>query len=200
MSKKEVEEKALSSGAKDEDTQVAQKKAEKECLSVSVKDVEGTFTCNLIIKKEDEKNLLKSTGSKSFHAAETMVAQGLSSVTGSCKDLKSLKQKSDDYLALIAELKPQTAYEGLIVSQMASVHQQALECFRWADANKDQSKIFERIQNQGIKLMKLFNQQIATLDKHRRGGNQKVTVEHVHVHDGGQAIVGEVHQGAKDEK
>jgi hypothetical protein len=36
---------------------------------------------------------------------------------------------------------------------------------------------------------------LEALDKHRRGGNQKMTVEHVHVHEGGQAIVGNVNQG-----
>jgi hypothetical protein len=35
-----------------------------------------------------------------------------------------------------------------------------------------------------------------TLDKHRGKGQQKVTVEHVHVHQGGQAIVGNVQTGA----
>jgi hypothetical protein len=34
------------------------------------------------------------------------------------------------------------------------------------------------------------------LDKHRDKGQQKVTVEHVHVHQGGQAIVGNVGSGA----
>ena len=34
-----------------------------------------------------------------------------------------------------------------------------------------------------------------TLNRHRGKGQQKVTVEHVHVHEGGQAIVGEVHAG-----
>ena len=33
------------------------------------------------------------------------------------------------------------------------------------------------------------------LNRHRGKGQQRVTVEHVHVHQGGQAIVGAVHQG-----
>lgn len=40
------------------------------------------------------------------------------------------------------------------------------------------------------KLMNLYLQQVAALDKHRGKGQQKVTVEHVHVAAGGQAIVG----------
>jgi hypothetical protein len=40
--------------------------------------------------------------------------------------------------------------------------------------------------------MRTFAQLVDTLDRRRRGGEQKVTVEHVHVHAGGQAIVGSV--------
>jgi len=36
---------------------------------------------------------------------------------------------------------------------------------------------------------------LEALDKHRGKGQQKVTVEHVHVYRGGQAIVGNVEQG-----
>jgi hypothetical protein len=34
-----------------------------------------------------------------------------------------------------------------------------------------------------------------TLNRHRGKGQQKVTVEHVHVHAGGQALVGNVETG-----
>jgi hypothetical protein len=38
---------------------------------------------------------------------------------------------------------------------------------------------------------------LEALNRHRGKGQQKVTVEHVHVHSGGQAIVGMVEGGAK---
>ncbi len=38
-------------------------------------------------------------------------------------------------------------------------------------------------------------QQVETLDKHRGKSQQKITVEHVNVEAGGQAIVGNVHTG-----
>jgi len=38
--------------------------------------------------------------------------------------------------------------------------------------------------------------QMEALKKYRGKGEQKMTVEHVHVHNGGQAIVGDVHQKA----
>lgn len=46
------------------------------------------------------------------------------------------------------------------------------------------------------KLMNPYTQQLATFNKHRGKGQQKVTVEHVNVHAGGQAIVGNVETGA----
>jgi hypothetical protein len=45
------------------------------------------------------------------------------------------------------------------------------------------------------KLQRTFIQQVETLAKLRRGGEQTVRVEHVHVHAGGQAIVGAVTGG-----
>jgi hypothetical protein len=43
-----------------------------------------------------------------------------------------------------------------------------------------------------VKLLRTYTTQIEALAKVRRGGEQKVIVEHVHVYPGGQAIVGQV--------
>ena len=40
--------------------------------------------------------------------------------------------------------------------------------------------------------MRTFATQMETLKRYRTGGQQTVKVEHVHVHEGGQAIVGNV--------
>jgi hypothetical protein len=45
------------------------------------------------------------------------------------------------------------------------------------------------------KLMRTFTNQMETLKRYRSGAQQTVKVEHVHVHDGGQAIVGNVETG-----
>jgi hypothetical protein len=42
------------------------------------------------------------------------------------------------------------------------------------------------------RLTKAFASQVDALAKLRRGGEQRVVVEHVHIHAGGRAIVGEV--------
>ena len=47
--------------------------------------------------------------------------------------------------------------------------------------------------NLAVKLLRTFALQIEALQRYRGKGQQKVTVEHVHVNAGGQAIVGAVH-------
>ena len=56
---------------------------------------------------------------------------------------------------------------------------------------------WEKSINQGVRLLQTFTAQMEALQKYRgKSTQQKVTVEHVHVHQGGQAIVGAVnHQG-----
>jgi hypothetical protein len=45
---------------------------------------------------------------------------------------------------------------------------------------------------QANKLSRTYAALLDALNRHRGKGQQKVTVEHVHVHEGGQAIVGNV--------
>ncbi len=48
---------------------------------------------------------------------------------------------------------------------------------------------------QANKLSRTYTMLVEALNRHRGKGQQKVTVEHVHVHQGGQAIVGSVEAG-----
>jgi hypothetical protein len=50
--------------------------------------------------------------------------------------------------------------------------------------------------------MRTFTSQMETLKKYRTGGQQKMIVKHIHVNQGGQAIVGSINQrgGGKIEK
>jgi len=48
--------------------------------------------------------------------------------------------------------------------------------------------------NRATKLMRTFANQTEALGRYRGKGEQKMTVEHVHVYKGGQAIVGQVSQ------
>jgi hypothetical protein len=92
-------------------------------------------------------------------------------------------------------VQPRDELEGMLGAQMIATHNAAMECFRRA-MHREQS--FEgRRQNLEFanKLVRSYAALVETLDKHRGKGQQLVRVEHVHVHSGGQAIVGAINQG-----
>jgi len=79
---------------------------------------------------------------------------------------------------------------------MVGTHEAALECLRRAALPNQTFEGRDMALKHAHKLMTLYTQQLATLNKHRGKGQQKVTVEHVNVEAGGQAIVGNVAHGA----
>lgn len=91
-------------------------------------------------------------------------------------------------------LKPQDEAEAMLATQMAAIHLATMTYARRLQKAEflPQSDHAGRTLN---RLARTFTTQMETLKRYRRGGEQKVTVEHVHVHDGGQAIVGSVTKG-----
>jgi len=81
----------------------------------------------------------------------------------------------------------------MLASQMAAVHLAVItQARRLANVETlPQMDSNERALN---KLARTFTTQMETLKRYRTGGEQKVTVHHVTVNDGGQAIVGTVEQ------
>ena len=97
-------------------------------------------------------------------------------------------------LGVIKSIKPNDQIKALLRAQMAAVHRMAtpqfLQHFPRID-NVPQQDAAERAFN---KLTRTFTMQMDALKRYRTGGEQKVTVQHVTVGEGGQAIVGNVNQ------
>lgn len=93
-------------------------------------------------------------------------------------------------VALVHELEPRDAAEGMLCSQLVSTHALAMECISRANLPEQSFEGRDLNLRHAERLMRIFNQQIDTLNKHRGKGQQKVTVEHVTVNEGGQAVVG----------
>jgi hypothetical protein len=100
-------------------------------------------------------------------------------------------------LSSLKALAPRDASEALLVTQMIATHSAALECLRRAHLPEQTFAGREMGLKHAEKLMGLYARQQEALDKHRGKGQQKITVEHVTVEAGGQAIVGNVQTGAK---
>ncbi len=94
-------------------------------------------------------------------------------------------------LAVIAGLEPRDEIEAILAAQMAAVHMATMTFARRLNhvENIPQQDSAERAFN---KLARTFTAQMEALKRYRTGGEQKVTVQHVTVNEGGQAIVGNV--------
>jgi len=96
-------------------------------------------------------------------------------------------------LAFMQELQPETVTQSLLAVQMFGVHNTALLFLNRANIEGQTVEGAESCIRRAINLMRLFGEQLEAMAKLKgKIGQQKVTVEHVHVHEGGQAIVGAV--------
>jgi hypothetical protein len=93
---------------------------------------------------------------------------------------------------LMHEIAPQDGLEGMLATQMIAVHNMAMDCSRRAMVKDQNPNAVERNINRASKLMNVFTRQIEALQRYRTKGQQKITVQHVQVADGGQAIIGDV--------
>lgn len=107
------------------------------------------------------------------------------------------EENNPDAVAMVAELiqemKPASPLETMIISQMVSANFGALRLLSLAARPGQSVEGFDKCMNQAGKLMQLFIRQLEALSKLRgKSQQQKITVEHVNVSAGGQAIVGHV--------
>ena len=72
--------------------------------------------------------------------------------------------------------------------------QASMECLRRAMVHEQTFEGRRENLNQANKLSRTWATLLEALNRYRGKGQQKVTVEHVHVHAGGQAVVGTIEQ------
>jgi hypothetical protein len=91
-------------------------------------------------------------------------------------------------------IEPKDEVEAMLAAQMAAVHMASMTFARRLAhvENLPQQDSAERAFN---KLTRTFATQMEALKRYRTSGQQKMTVEHVTVQAGGQAIVGNVSHG-----
>ena len=100
-------------------------------------------------------------------------------------------------LSVIKDIKPRDQLEAMLAAQMAAIHMTTMTFVR-------RLAHVENIQQQDSaggtlnKLTRTYATQMETLKRYRTGGEQKVTVQHVSVSEGGQAIVGNVTQTPRE--
>ncbi len=135
--------------------------------------------------------LMKAVGTTNVDFLEGLLRQLVNAGSqGSEVDVDGL----NFMLAVVKGIGPEDEVESMLAAQMAAVHMATMTFARRLARVETlpQQDSAERAFN---KLARTFAAQVEALRRYRTGGEQKVTVEHVHVHQGGQAIVGNVAHG-----
>jgi hypothetical protein len=86
--------------------------------------------------------------------------------------------------------------EGMIAAQAMAAHHTSMECSRRAMIPDQPFEAAQGFRKAAANASRTFIELLSALDRKRgKGGQQVVRVEHVHVHPGGQAVVGNVKAG-----
>jgi hypothetical protein len=132
----------------------------------------------------------KITGTSSHDVADRIIQQVANAhVWPKSRDVHDHAIKA---IAAMAEMAPQNATEAMLAVQMIATHEAGLMFLRRATAGQYVQQVDASVL-QATRLMRVFNEQLEAMQRFKgKAGQQKVTVEHVHVHEGGQAVVGAV--------
>jgi hypothetical protein len=104
-------------------------------------------------------------------------------------DLPAFDETMTVAIEMLKELKPQSVVEAMLVAHMFAVHELAMRCLRESSL-ADPATVGTQTKR-AMDLLRLFSEQLTALQRIRgKGVDQRVTVEHVHLHDGARAIVG----------
>lgn len=102
-------------------------------------------------------------------------------------------------IAFLHGMKPKDELETMMLAQMFMTNELI---FRFSHnlSKCEEVEINNQYTGRISRMLKHFREHMDALNKHRGKGQQKVTVEHVHVYEGGQAVVGHIEGGGGNVK
>jgi hypothetical protein len=95
-------------------------------------------------------------------------------------------------LAQIEAVAPQNEIEGTLAIQMACTHTASISVLARFGCGGGSERHVGLLASAAARLLRAYSGQVEALRRLRHGGDQYVRVEHVHVNDGGQALIGNV--------
>lgn len=92
-------------------------------------------------------------------------------------------------LQSMMDLEPRDSVEARLISQMTVLHAQAMRYLNLAQIQEN-TYHQEHYMRFAEKLFRIHNETTQAFCKYRSRGEQRITIQHVHVNNGGKAVVG----------
>ena len=137
-------------------------------------------------------SLQSISGSDNKDFTDILVAQVAASLWVEHSDSEQRVRQFNAAITAMKGMKPSDELEGMLSAQLIAIHNATMECCRRAMLGNQTFEGRRENLNQANKLSRTYAALTEALDRHRGKGQQRITVEHVNVHAGGQAIVGAV--------
>jgi hypothetical protein len=102
-------------------------------------------------------------------------------------------------LAAVDGIRPTDEIEAMLAVQMVATYETAMDMLMRAK-QADLTPTLQECGSLAVKLFRTYTAQVEALARLRRGGEQRVIVQHVNVNEGGQAIVGAVNHPGGSKK
>ena len=131
--------------------------------------------------------LMRALGTTDFDFYSGLISQLLNA----SREKEASESGTNFMLSVIKGIEPRDQTEAMLAAQMAAVHM-ATMTFARRLAHVENIPQQDSASNAFNKLARTFAAQMSALKEYRSKGEQKMTVQHVHVAEGGQAIVGNV--------
>jgi hypothetical protein len=157
------------------------------------KPAEGAQRAKVIVHRpEESKSELKCIGGSQSDDWNNMLANQAARALWLSSDAEEQDRQMSATVAALMGIAPKDELEGMMAAQLIAAHNASMECYRRAMIGEQTFDGRRENLNQANKLSRTWATLLDALNKHRGKGQQKVTVEHVHVHAGGQAVVGTI--------
>lgn len=137
-------------------------------------------------------SLQSISGSDNKDFTDILVAQVAASLWVEQSDSEQRARQLKAAITAMEGMKPRDELEGMLIAQLIAIHNAAMECCRRAMLGNQTPQGRQENLSQVNKLSRTCAALTDALERHRGKGQQRITVEHVNVHAGGQAIVGAV--------
>jgi hypothetical protein len=157
----------------------------------------ATLTITMPRPGEQRGALRSISGSDNDDFSNVLVDQAVNALWRKNSDSDEETRQIRATLTAMMGMKPRDELEGMLIGQLIASHNAAMECYRRAMIGDQTFEARRENLNQANKLSRTYAALTEALDRHRGKGQQRITVEHVNVHAGGQAIVGSVTTGSE---
>jgi hypothetical protein len=143
---------------------------------------------------EFQSKVYAATGATSQQVGLGILTKACEAITIKSESLEESVRHLNTIANAMHALRPRDEIEGQLISQLVVLHEQ---CMSWLGRaiRTERVDFANTYLNGASKLLARHHETLEALLKYRRGGEQRVHVEHVHVNDGGKAVVGHIEFG-----